>query len=599
MRKEHVEILTDSKNIIYEVEIPTTLEEFGNGLAYRDNILKGTGMLYDYHTNPGEVHMYTPDTRVPVDFIFIDQGGQIIKISTAKPLSKELHTSQNTSWVLEINGGEAAEKGIQIGDTVRNHLLGNNTAYCMDFPSDVLSCRRYGPQVFIKTKSTEFMYSFGVHDFIDIRADENTSNNFDLKLKSYAQQHITAFSMTEQEAKEHIKDCEKKFKEDFRQTKSEFFIWNNECVIKRVPVENRIYLYIFGNGWEEIEWWDDRKERFMIGVYLAGMRITSKQVEEVITKIEADKKKISEVNNRNAQFVNRPNFGGEHFEGLGNMWEAVGVENMQEYIQQLSKKATYLIKNDTPLSENDRLFMQYMQIIYRDCGVVLGFAPQLNEDIQIALLVKEGDKCLEFLSAYPFMRGFPNEVTIEGYHTWESGIEGVFMAGFHDMTSVTWFDPFYLYTKNAQPLHKKAEIMFSGLALKLEKTKSKVMTVHHGGLFQLRLEEFLKNHPNKTAAAMPPVKIELGKATLFLPTSYATEYEYQAKINHVKTCRLGDKKVYQLEAIVLRDPEKDSAFTLNLYAFEHVLNGYKPKKGNFVHGILWLTGYHHMLTDKK
>ena len=280
------------------------------------------------------------------------------------------------------------------------------------------------------------------------------------------------------------------------------------------------------------------------------------------------------------------------------MWDGLGVDDLEEYITKLGKETIYSIEEDAPLPENERLFMQYMRIIYHDQGVVLGFSPKLDEDIKIAFLLKQQKDYLEFLSAYPFMKGCPNEVKIEGYHTWENGIEGVFTADFRERTAVTWFDPFYLYTKNAKPLHKKAKIMFSGLALKLEKAESNVVTIDHGAMFQLQLEEFLKKNPGKTAADMPPVRLELGKASIFIPTQYVPEYEYQAEIKHVKSCKLGDKKAYRMEIDVMRDPEEDSAFTLNLYAFEHVLKGYKPKKGDFVHGILWLQGYHVPVADE-
>ena len=598
MIRSRIEILTDTESVMYDVKIPTTSEEFGTGLAYRDNIPEGTGMLYDYHEDPCEAGMFTPDTRVPVDFIFVDKSGRIMKISTAEPLSKELHKSKNTAWVLEINGGEAKKKGIQVGDFVRSYLLCNEDAFCSDFPTDVVSCQHYGPQVFVKTKETDFMYSYGVHQWINMRENADASSNFDLKLKNYEQQKIAPVPMTVDEAKKHVEDYEKKYKEDFRKTQSEFFIWNHECVIKECPVEDKLYFYIYGKGWEEIEWWDDRKDQFRTGVYISSIKSTSDEAEDVIKKIDADEKIRQEVNIRNEDFINKPDFG-EHFEALGNVWDAVGVDDLEKYIKSMWKSMVFPDGKDAPSSENERLFMQYMQVLYSRRGIVLRYWPKMDEDIQIELVLKQQDKYLEFLSAYPLMKGFPNNVQIEGYHTWENGVEGVFIADYMEKVSVSWFDPFYLYTKNANPLHKKAKIMFSGLALKLQKAPSEVITVDHGGLYEVQLKEFLEKNPDKTAADMPPIKIEMGKGTAFLSTSYTAEYEYQAKINHVKTCKLGDKKVYKMEVEVLRNVDDDPPFTINLYAFEHVLNGYKPKKDDFIRGFLWLTGYHVPLGEEE
>lgn len=598
MKNTQLRIVTDRGDVIYEVEVPTCKQEYSQGLADRDHVAFGTGMLYDYHENPREVSMYTPDTRIPVDFIFIDKKGQILKIATAQPLSRELHKAKNTAWILEINGGEANRKGIQVGDVVCGPLLGTENAFHSDFPADVESCRHYESQVFVKTKKTELMYSYISHSWGDTCIDPNIRSIFERKIENYRLQNIYPAFMTEEETKKHIKFYEQKYKEDFRRTRSHFFVRNHECIIKVSPLEDKISMYIYGKGWEEMEWWDEDKEGLLSGIYISSVKITSQEAEEIIKSIEASKSKMKEVNSRNEEFVDKPDFNGEHYEALGNVWASVESKNLAGYITELIEKIVFSIKKGSPLSEKERSFLQYMMTIYCDLGVFLGFSPKINEDIQIAVLLKEQKDCLEFLSAYPFMKGHPNEVTIQGYHTWGNDIEGVFTADFHDKTTVAWFDPFYLYAKNANLLHKKAEIMFSALALKLEKSKSNVITVDQGALFQLQLEEFLKKNPGKTAADMPPVRVELGKCSVFVPTQYVSEYEYQAEIKHVKSCRLGDKKAYQMEINVMRDLEDDVGFTLNLYAFEHVLKGYKPKKGDFVRGILWLQGYY-LPSDEK
>ena len=535
--------------------------------------------------------MFTSKTRFAVDFIFIDDSGKIIQISTAQPFSFERHQVKKAAWVLEINGGEAAQNGIQVADVVCHRLLGTESAF-RNSPPAAASYRRYGPQVFAKTKETEFMYSFGSHRWIDINAIPSHHDTFELKLQNYKKQKIDPISMTEREMLEHIKTYEQKFKEDFRLTKSIFFIWNQECILKESSLEDKLYLYIYGKGWEEMEWWDEDKQVFRISMYLSCIQSTGQEAENIIHNIEKCKKNLQKINTRNADFVNKPDFMGEHFEALGNIWEVFGEEeNFLEYICQLEKKAIYNITEKSLPEPKKRRLLQFMQLVYSNYGpYILEFSPKLTEDIQTALILEKKEDVLEFITGYPVMKGYPNEVTIQGYHTWASGCEGVLTADYYN-TSMAWFDPFYLYTKHTKPMHKKMQVFFSGLALNLKKSEPNMLTIDQGALFELQLQEFLEKNPNKTAADMPPVQIDIGKGRVFLPTAYVSEYEYQAKINRVTTCHLEDKKVYKMEVEVIQMREENSSFILNLYAFEHILNGYRPRKGDYVRGLLWLQGY--------
>lgn len=78
----------EKNEIVFSMEIPETKKEFYNGLTYRKSIPEKTGMLYYYEKETPYISMFTPETEIPVDFIFLDNNGKILKISTAKPLSK-------------------------------------------------------------------------------------------------------------------------------------------------------------------------------------------------------------------------------------------------------------------------------------------------------------------------------------------------------------------------------------------------------------------------------------------------------------------------------------------------------------------------------
>ena len=56
--------------------------------------------------------MWMEDTQIPLDIVFIDEDYNVLKVQQGVPLSKELITSDNTKYVLEVNAGS----GIKIGD---------------------------------------------------------------------------------------------------------------------------------------------------------------------------------------------------------------------------------------------------------------------------------------------------------------------------------------------------------------------------------------------------------------------------------------------------------------------------------------------------
>jgi len=77
------------------------------------------GMLF-VHNRPTIISMWMKNTLIPLDMIFIDAAGIIIKIhDNAKPHSEDAITSeQPAKAVLEINGGLASSLNIQPGDKV-------------------------------------------------------------------------------------------------------------------------------------------------------------------------------------------------------------------------------------------------------------------------------------------------------------------------------------------------------------------------------------------------------------------------------------------------------------------------------------------------
>ena len=89
------------------------------GLANLDNIPEHFCFVYNWSDNVREATMSTPNTKIPVDFVFIDETNRVKKIhKNAKPLSKDVITCPDTAFAVELNSGQCDKNHISVGDLV-------------------------------------------------------------------------------------------------------------------------------------------------------------------------------------------------------------------------------------------------------------------------------------------------------------------------------------------------------------------------------------------------------------------------------------------------------------------------------------------------
>ena len=110
----------DGDTLIYTVELARTPEEIKKGLMFRRELKKNHGMLFLFEDVEPRT-FWMKNTLIPLDIIFIKPEGDILHVH---PMAKPHDTTQISSLgpakaVLEINGGEATENGIFIGDVVK------------------------------------------------------------------------------------------------------------------------------------------------------------------------------------------------------------------------------------------------------------------------------------------------------------------------------------------------------------------------------------------------------------------------------------------------------------------------------------------------
>lgn len=119
-RKENVVIKTrNGIEWLFEVEMAKTPDQHQQGLMFRTSLAEESGMLFVYNP-PQRVTMWMKNTKIPLDMIFIANGGRIVKIhESARPGdTRGVSSGRAVRAVLEINGGLARELGIREGDQV-------------------------------------------------------------------------------------------------------------------------------------------------------------------------------------------------------------------------------------------------------------------------------------------------------------------------------------------------------------------------------------------------------------------------------------------------------------------------------------------------
>jgi uncharacterized protein len=121
---ERLEIATKSGPRAFLVELATTDDEKDVGLMNRSELPEGQGMLFDF-SPPQLVSMWMKNTLIPLDMIFIQADGRILRVAqNIEPLSTiAIPSGGIVKGVLEVIGGTAKKYGIGPGDRVEHPLF--------------------------------------------------------------------------------------------------------------------------------------------------------------------------------------------------------------------------------------------------------------------------------------------------------------------------------------------------------------------------------------------------------------------------------------------------------------------------------------------
>lgn len=103
----------------FDIWIADTAARQEQGLMFVRDLPPSEGMLFP-QDSPQVAHFWMKNTYIPLDMVFVGEDGRVAKvIANARPFSLDILSSDvPVIAVLEIRGGEAAQRGIGVGDQV-------------------------------------------------------------------------------------------------------------------------------------------------------------------------------------------------------------------------------------------------------------------------------------------------------------------------------------------------------------------------------------------------------------------------------------------------------------------------------------------------
>ncbi|MGJ8570949.1 MAG: DUF192 domain-containing protein [Hoeflea sp.] len=121
---ERLVIETGAGPVDFSVELALSPADRASGLMNRNSMATDHGMLFKFDQSR-QVLMWMKNTPLPLDMLFIDEAGVVIRIAKeTTPFSETVIPSGGpVRYVLELNGGTADKRGISMGDKARHRVI--------------------------------------------------------------------------------------------------------------------------------------------------------------------------------------------------------------------------------------------------------------------------------------------------------------------------------------------------------------------------------------------------------------------------------------------------------------------------------------------
>jgi len=105
-------------------ELASTPQQREIGLMFRTAMPANDGMLFAFE-QPAQQCFWMRNTLIPLSVAFIGDDGSVVNIDDMKPQTLDSHCSAKpVRFVLEMNGGWFAKRGIKVGSRLRGGPFG-------------------------------------------------------------------------------------------------------------------------------------------------------------------------------------------------------------------------------------------------------------------------------------------------------------------------------------------------------------------------------------------------------------------------------------------------------------------------------------------
>jgi uncharacterized membrane protein (UPF0127 family) len=108
------------------VELAETSDKQALGMMFRDHLPDDHGMLFLFPVESRR-SFWMKNTRIPLDILYFDANRQLLNVAAnARPCRSRncprYLSAGPAKYVLELNGGKAAELGVRPGDELELHI---------------------------------------------------------------------------------------------------------------------------------------------------------------------------------------------------------------------------------------------------------------------------------------------------------------------------------------------------------------------------------------------------------------------------------------------------------------------------------------------
>ncbi|MEK6967515.1 MAG: DUF192 domain-containing protein [Nanoarchaeota archaeon] len=119
-------IVIEVNDKTWVAEIADSPAEQQQGLMFRESLPANKGMLFVFNDSEPRT-FWMKNTKIPLDMIFIDANWRVVSVvKTATPCISDpcqlYNSTKPAKYVLEVNAGEAVEKGVKVGTRVQTSL---------------------------------------------------------------------------------------------------------------------------------------------------------------------------------------------------------------------------------------------------------------------------------------------------------------------------------------------------------------------------------------------------------------------------------------------------------------------------------------------